>query len=67
VQICRSLLGLSIQRTKAFTDCLCTSKVMITDRLAESPRTTMNHQPESVFHVGLKLEKVISTAQGCEL
>src|SRR6266568_7702850 len=65
--ICRSLLGLRVQRTKAAIDHLCTRKVMIADRLAERPRATVNHQPELVFLVGLKLEKVVPAAQSCEL
>ena len=40
---------------------------MIADRLAEGPGATVNHQPEPVLLVGLKLQKVIPAAQSCEL
>ena len=40
---------------------------MVADRLTESPRATMNHQPEPVFFVGLQLEKVVPAPQSCEL
>ena len=40
---------------------------MIADRLAESPGATVNHQPELIFAVCLKLQKVIPATQSREL
>jgi hypothetical protein len=62
MQICRSLFGFGVQRTKAPIDYLCTIEVMVTDRLAEGSGTTVNHQPEVVFVVGLNLKKVVPAA-----
>jgi len=39
----------------------------LVERLAERPRATVNHQPELVLLVGLKLQKVIPAVQRCEL
>ncbi|HEV2134812.1 MAG TPA: hypothetical protein VGR47_11300 [Terracidiphilus sp.] len=39
----RSLLGVSVQRTKAAIDYLGAGQVMITDRLTESPRSNALH------------------------
>jgi hypothetical protein len=38
-------------------DCLCSRKMMITDRLAGDSGATVNRQPELIFPVSLRQEE----------
>jgi len=41
--------------------------MVLTDRLADSPRACMDHQPESTDLIALELDEVIPAPRGCEL
>jgi hypothetical protein len=48
-------------------DGLCPTEMVVANRLAECPRSAVDHEPEPTILIRLNLDEVIPTPERCEL
>lgn len=66
VQVLRASIRFSVQRAKAIADGLCPTEMVVANRLAECPRSAVDHDPDPIVLIGLNLDEVIPAPERCE-